>query len=596
MCKIYIMEPTTAHTQNPLMTHQVSRLEAFVPFSAPEMRDAEEHSSGATKPNLQRGKACYNCRRRKMRCDGAQPICAQCARANRPDDCEYTYGQRRATAQILQENIKILESRISELESRPPSKRKSLHLPYQSSASSHQRNEIQRPLPFNTWSIGEPSKEVIETLIDSFLLQSSEFGFFLNPTRFRRSALLPHPIGHHSRPSPALLATVYLCGLRLSRLPSLLAQEPTFLSCALKLATQDLSSSHPLRILHTIQSEILLSYYFLASGRFLEGKYHTSTAMSLGASCYLYMVRSVSPAPPGLLEPPRDSVEEGERIRGCWILIILDNLWAIVLSQEPNVNFFNGNNRDCVFEIPWPLEERDYEIENTDPSHRYDRSFHEFLIGSPIPDSGVSTLAMLSKAAMLWQRADTLSRHWRPDMLLAQVSVLRERFRTLDAQIDGLRAILESHERLADLTIPMVRTLVVAHSVAHAATIHLHSISAVHADVTSGLKRVTSACAVLAIMETAVQQQFTFINPTMGTVWIAACQVMLEEIHALRTKRIMIDGPGEEESRLVTSLTRAVGAIGTFSEVCPLLKYQISRIQEVYSVTSAQCRGRIGES
>jgi hypothetical protein len=38
-----------------------------------------------------------------QRCDGKQPICGQCDRAGRAEDCEYTIGQERSKVQILEE-------------------------------------------------------------------------------------------------------------------------------------------------------------------------------------------------------------------------------------------------------------------------------------------------------------------------------------------------------------------------------------------------------------------------------------------------------------------------------------------------------------
>lgn len=194
--------------------------------------------------------------------------------------------------------------------------------------------------------------------IDSFLPYSSEFGFFLNPSRFRKSALMLQPIGHPTRPSPALLGTVYLWGLRLSKQAHLVAQEPVFLSRALKLTAKGLSGLHPKKVMHNLQAEILLAYYFFASGRFLEGKYHTTAAISLGLSSSIHIIRSAHTASPGPLPPIRDSVEEGERIHGFWIAMILDKAWAVALGETPNLDH---QNTACTVDTPWPLEVEDYE-------------------------------------------------------------------------------------------------------------------------------------------------------------------------------------------------------------------------------------------
>ncbi|KAI8992943.1 hypothetical protein BD414DRAFT_290709 [Trametes punicea] len=65
---------------------------------------------------LQRGKACLRCRKRKMRCDGVKPACAQCVRAKKGDACEYDDGKGKTRTQIMREHIARLEARVRELE------------------------------------------------------------------------------------------------------------------------------------------------------------------------------------------------------------------------------------------------------------------------------------------------------------------------------------------------------------------------------------------------------------------------------------------------------------------------------------------------
>ncbi|KAJ6542349.1 hypothetical protein DFH09DRAFT_1089168 [Mycena vulgaris] len=510
-----------------------------------------------------------------QKCDGARPICGQCGRANRPDDCEYTDGRRRARAEILQESISRVESRIYELE-HPQRNGKTgilLHQAYQTNIVDFQHasffgvflNAVEDP-----WATAdEPPMDVVEKLhrIDSFLPYSSEFVFFLNASRFRQCALMRYPIGHHARPAPALLSVVYLWGLRLSKEPQLIPQEPGFLSRALKLIAKGLSTIHPPKIMHNLQAEMLLAYYFFASGRFLEGKYHTAAAVSLGLSTRIHTVRSVNVPSAGPLPAPRDAIEEGERIHAFWILMVLDKTWAVSLSENPHLDL---QHPSCSVDTHWPLEMDDYKKGRLNSAARYNSTVHKFFHGVPTSDRGMSTIAMLSKAALLWQRADRLVRDWKPDMLEAERTAFEILFSALDGRIDDFRATLVPPNQIMQPTPTMIRTLVVAHSIAHTATIRLYSIPPVCADTAGGRKSLAAARAVLSIIVSVPLQHFSYINPIMGTVWVAACQIILDKIHAIGGQRAA--GPGCQERESLTALLgQTLDVLPAFAATFPLL-------------------------
>ncbi|KAJ7253377.1 hypothetical protein B0H12DRAFT_1116935 [Mycena haematopus] len=66
---------------------------------------------------LQRGSACLCCRKRKLKCDGTRPVCTQCIKMNRDDECEYDDKKQKSRTQKLKEKLSILEQRLRELES-----------------------------------------------------------------------------------------------------------------------------------------------------------------------------------------------------------------------------------------------------------------------------------------------------------------------------------------------------------------------------------------------------------------------------------------------------------------------------------------------
>ncbi|KAJ7704162.1 hypothetical protein B0H16DRAFT_1829158 [Mycena metata] len=502
-----------------------------------------------------------SCRRRKMRCDGVHPTCGQCARAGRAEDCEYTNGQRRARVEILQESIREAESRIYDLEH--PHQAQSvvqLRQPYEATPPSR----ISSPRPQSSMVTDEP--------INTFLSYSSEFGFFLNAPRFRNSALIRQPIGHHDRPTPALLFAVYLCALRLTQDPSPQSiqthLEPTFLSQALEFASQGLSSAHPQKMLHTLQAEILLAYYFFACGRFVEGRYHTATAVSLGLSSGLHLVRSSTTlgSSSHFLPPPQDATEEGERIHACWVLITLDRAWATAQGEHLNLDHEQQN---VVVDTPWPLEMDDYARGLFNPTTRYSNTLHKFLNNISTSDTGMSTIAMFSKATILWQRAESFGREWSPGaphLAQTQSRDFQRAFTVLDALIDAFRAALIPPNRIPHATPAMTRALVAAHSIAHIATIQLYNSQALQGHANARRKRLGAANIVLNIIVTIPLQHFAFIHPIMGTVWLQACQIIMDEIYARRNS-------GGRETELVLLLTRTADVLSSFEETCPLLSW-----------------------
>ncbi|TCD63276.1 hypothetical protein EIP91_005766 [Steccherinum ochraceum] len=66
---------------------------------------------------LQRGKACLCCRKRKMKCDGVRPVCTQCIKASRGNECKYHDKKQISRTQLLQQKVAKLEARLRELES-----------------------------------------------------------------------------------------------------------------------------------------------------------------------------------------------------------------------------------------------------------------------------------------------------------------------------------------------------------------------------------------------------------------------------------------------------------------------------------------------
>jgi hypothetical protein len=157
---------------------------------------------------------------------------------------------------------------------------------------------------------------------------------------------------------------MYLFGVHLSQDARITAYEPAFLAHALRSTAGSLSGTHPRTILHRLQASVLLAYYFIRNKRFLEGKYHTSAAVSIAVSAGLHRIRAppehdpvgTRPLSDGLL-PANGAAEEGERISAFWNVLNLNNCWAGTDGSPSNVSYGESGLK---IDTPWPLDRSDY--------------------------------------------------------------------------------------------------------------------------------------------------------------------------------------------------------------------------------------------
>ncbi|KAK0438779.1 hypothetical protein EV421DRAFT_939628 [Armillaria borealis] len=535
------------------------------------------------------GQACIHCRRRKMRCDGARPICGQCTRGNRSEDCQYRDSQGRTKMEILEENISRVEARIRELEN-PQEQGPPVLLsdPYSANGSSSNLEPVP-PLVYGWWTLPEPPLELKTVLIDKFLDYASEFGFFMNVSRFRSAAL--DPSAYYYRPLPALMTTIYLLGIFLSHTPSLTVHEKTFLERALTDVSGALSNHHPQKFVQTIQAEALLASYFLASGRFLEGKYHITAALSLGLSIGLNKLRSDRNTSPGLvtiLPAPQDAIEEGERVDACWIVLILDKCWAVALASAPS-STCPSDLVGIQIDTPWPLEVQGYEHGGFPSSMVCSYTVQKYLRGAPTSGGNeMSTKALHVKASLLWERATDLIRNWKSgmwaslvlpsflndnsninvDMTQQESIVFYASFAALDGLLENLRSALPSLNEAANPTSAKRRTLFVVHNLTYATIMQLYGLFA-RVDTQSKDKVLMAAQAVFQM--TGTVPHGSPINPIIGTVWISAGQVLLEELVVLRASRSAHGPANVRETELLSVFNVGFQDMNLLAESCILL-------------------------
>ncbi|KAL0957024.1 hypothetical protein HGRIS_003125 [Hohenbuehelia grisea] len=549
------------------------------------------------------------------------------------DGCEYSDAQGRSRTKVLEETIASLEARLHELENPSESTPSvTLHDPYRAYHEGQQRNSpivaessrmameasLLSPLtttfdspsitsqnspanipyflpssssPFSGSSgrsssasspyqgaavfLGhdEPPITVIQTLVDAFLRDASDFGFFLHAARFRHDVLRPLPFGQPPRPSPGLLSAVYLWGVHLAQLDPLIAYEEIFLSRALQNTATDLTGSHRHRVLHTIQAHVLLAYYFWRNGRILEAKTHSASAVSLAVGCNLHRWRSARPAPdPGIgvvvessdghVPPPRDPIEEGEIINAFWAVFVLHTSLAAAVDPPSNLcGVLEAPGMEI--DTPWPLDMEGYRDGLLTPDTRGSLTVRKFLSPAAEPKEHLSNVSMVAKAVILFHRASYLSGRIPSDPQAREFQVFMAGFQSLDQHVSEFKS------QLAPLPQPLVgdkkatRHLMFAHTLVNAATIKLHSIFS-FSDTNSQAQCMAAARSIV----NDAQSDLGFVHPLMGSLWVTACQVFINEI----SKRRTIHGVVEGEESMWSGLRAGLAAMTAYSAASQLMR------------------------
>ncbi|KAJ7177573.1 hypothetical protein C8R43DRAFT_974816 [Mycena crocata] len=587
---------------------------------------------------LNKGRACMNCR--KQKCDGLKPICGSCRKHPKDDECEYSDGPARSRTRALEDTVARLEARLYALEhpedstpsvtlydpytqytsppqftiSPPHPTSRSLPnnpyhqlcrllTPFTSSPESQGLTPLSPFSPPSTTASSPPSgthghgisplgifdsrsSEGSTPELHTFLPHASQFGFFLDSKRFIPSALQSMSMDNVKPACPALMNAVYMWGAHLSGDP----REERFRYQALQYAATDLVPSHAQSFLQTIQAEILLSYYFFRTGRFLEARAHTATAVALAVGGGLHQIRSIHrPAVPVFsiaeehghdVHPrePADSVEEGERITGFWAVFILQQNLSIALDPPARVCSLEASG--MLIDTPWPLEMEDYRQGSLTSDIEGDSTVRGYLCqpGAPSYDGGASIIAMNIKACILLHRAVYLHGHWTSNHSARESQSWWTPFRTIEQLISALRSQLPDLAQL-DGRSP-ARTILLTHSLLNAAIIKLHSMF-MYSDTTSRDACLAAARDMFRFGDMNIQG-LGYLNPIMGTLWEAACGVFIAELNHLRSidNAWPSQGAAESEKEMYVNLQDGFAALNTFARGSLLMRHQFTKTKE----------------
>ncbi|KJA19959.1 hypothetical protein HYPSUDRAFT_143028 [Hypholoma sublateritium FD-334 SS-4] len=559
---------------------------------------------------LQRGKACLRCRKRKMRCDGQKPSCQQCTRAKKADGCEYDDGKGKTRTQILRETIVRLEQRVRELEdpeyvspavtlfdpnfhsrsnssssesfgSPESSYLSASHSPFPSDSSpaSPPGSWAQlhgmpspSPAPFlpevyfdDNHARFQPPLELAQMLVDIFTPHSRQCGLEIHMGRLRESLSLPASEQRH----PALLNSVYLWACFISRPEPLSQHEEHYLQHTLQSLPDGLRTGG--KLVDVIQASCLLSLYFLANGRLLEGSYHASAAAALAVQCGLSGKSSFegwSSGSDSEMKPTVCDVREGERILAFWQVYNLDRCWSVVL-RKPCLIPDKSDLRRAILS-PWPQDIKDYENGHVDTVSAMP-TIRSFLSGA-VSASSFSTPALRVKASALFAHADHLAASWNPNAKTS--SRVSEEMRSLEHTIALFLSRLVPVNQLDSLLPEERHSIVMAHTLAHSATIHLHRSFALD-DSMSFEKSSQAAQACITLIKQLSERDFAFLEPMIGPCWWSVADIVIRDLDTLEAS-----WPLADYSDLRNDLGILLYAMTSLSTRFPIVAPAVSKVQK----------------
>jgi len=407
-------------------------------------------------------------------------------------------------------------------------------------------------------------------LLDIFAPHRRQCGLEIHMGRLRDSLSLPLPKQRH----PVLMNAIFLWACYMSRPGPLCQHETHYLTRALEGLNDALK--HAVKVVDIVQASCLLSMYFLCNGRNLEGSYHASAAASLAVQYGLHggitnkATAWASEFNTFKLEPPKDAVEEGERILTFWQVYNLDRCWSVVLQKPASIvdsrNAFNSIN------APWPQPLEEYEAGRIHHDHHF-QTIRMFFRDQPstVP-VGFSTLALRAKASAIFDRANQLSTSWDPRVPLS--CAFRDDIQILENTIARFIPTLMPPRQLDTTAVDDRHLLIVTHTLVHAAMIHLHYRLG-QDDPVSYDKCRQSARACVDILKHVSDADFSFLDPIIGPCWTCAAETLIRELNSIEASWPLINS-----SDIRNEIGSILYALTSLSARFPVFGFSAAKIQK----------------
>ncbi|KAJ6564002.1 hypothetical protein B0H19DRAFT_1258520 [Mycena capillaripes] len=261
------------------------------------------------------------------------------------------------------------------------------------------------------------------------------------------------------------------------------SSSPLYITCPPTFGA--LRPSPSLIILDTIQTEILLSLYYLHTALPVQGRYHAAAAASLALVTELHQQHNPNEQDTfalgdQVLPPTANALEIAERVDAFWSVVIINNYWAVAqgspsAASATITNFLSSKEED-----------------------------------------GYSPVALLAKASILLER----------------IIAVRERTSGLDSTtLNPLDARLHTFQSALP-PLPGSRALFLTHALTDLAIIRLHA-PHTHSLPTAREKALTAAARITINLEG--MKVLSNVDPILGPVCMNVCMFYTDELAALRS-------------------------------------------------------------
>ncbi|KDQ16052.1 hypothetical protein BOTBODRAFT_266530 [Botryobasidium botryosum FD-172 SS1] len=368
-------------------------------------------------------------------------------------------------------------------------------------------------------------------LLAIFIRSRRPIALEFNVSRLQEQAALPpdHPHSLH----PALMNAIYMLACHYGS-GSLSAYEPIFLKRVRISLYQSLSIGD--RLFDFVRAYALTGLYYYYKGRLSEGHFHTSAAARFAIGCGLHKITPRNPSILGLLDPPRDNIELGDRIHTFWFLFIVDRGGSLWCGLPQSLT-------DKEIDTAWPRPVEDYEKGNP-WGERY-TSVRSFLTDDPRTICGPSDtvfcqrmkgIILMEHAAKLADRAKQVPMSLK---LAARIQALRE---TATYFIDSLPLSPGRFE-----PVDLWHASLLARTSAHGALMFIDGISA-EGSLECRQRRLYSARAVAATVRLMINEDFLHLPLLLGLTWFTAFDALKAE--QKRLKRLSMPELKEVEDEL----------------------------------------------